>query len=160
MAAATEPTGLPDLTFMRVFDAPRALVFKMWTDPYHVAQWWGPHDVTNPISKLDARVGGRFEVHMVSPGGTVYPSVGTFHEVVPPERIVFTSGLEDGNGNKLLEVVNTVTLEEDNGKTRMTLNAKVLWAVPEVADKLGGMEQGWTESLERLKAEIVRAAGR
>ena len=80
--------------------------------------------------------------------------------MVEPERIVFTSGLEDGNGNKLLEVVNSVTLHEESGKTRLTLHVKVLWAVPEVADKLSGMEQGWTESLERLKAEIVRSAGR
>ena len=158
MAAGTDNTsGLPKLTLTRVFDAPRALVFKVWTDPYHVAQWWGPHGFAIPVSKVDARVGGIFEVHMQGNDGTILPSVGTFHEVVPPERIVFNSDLEDCKGNKLLEVINTITLEEENGKTRMTLHIKVIRAVPEVADKLGSMEQGWTESLERLEAEIIRA---
>ena len=89
--------------------------------------------------------------------GTILPSVGEFLEVVPPTRIVFTSNLEDGNGNRLIEVVNTITLDEDGGKTRMTLRATVTNAVPEVADKLGGMEQGWSESLQRFGAEVVRA---
>lgn len=156
MAAGTEK--LPELTFTRVFDAPRELVFKMWTDPYHVAQWWGPHGFKIPVSKVDARPGGVFEVHMLGEDGINLPSVGTFKEVVPPERIVFSSDLEDGNGIKLLEVVNTITLQEENGKTRMTLHAKMIRAIPEVADKLGGMEQGWTESLERFEAEVARAA--
>lgn len=160
MAAATDRTGgLPELTFTRVFDAPRALVFKVWTDPYHVAQWWGPHGFRTSIANVDARPGGIFEVHMMGADGVNLPSIGRFHEVVPPERIVFESGLEDGDGNKLIEVVNTVILEELDGKTRMTLHVKVLRAVPEVADKLAGMEQGWAESLEKLGAEVGRTAG-
>lgn len=159
MAAATEASGLPELTLTRIFAAPRELVFKVWTDPYHIAQWWGPHGFNIPFCKVDARVGGRFDVHMQGEDGTILPSVGEFLEIVPPGRIVFTSNLEDGNGNRLIEVVNTVTLEDEGGKTRMTLHVKVTRAVPEVADKLGGMEQGWTQSLQRLEAEIVRAAG-
>ncbi len=158
MAAATEQPDLPELTFRRIFDAPRELVFKVWTDPYHVAQWWGPHGFAIPVSKVDARVGGIFEVHMLGDDGIDLPSVGTFHEVDPPRRIVFNSDLEDGNGNKLLEVVNTITLEEVGARTKMTLHIKVLRAIPEVAAKLGGMEMGWTESLERLAAEVTRAA--
>ena len=159
MAAATdEPQKLPELTFTRTFDAPRALVFKVWTDPYHVAQWWGPHGLTIPVSKVDARVGGRFEVHMQAPDGRVFPSVGTFHELTPYDRIVFDSNLVDAAGNRLIEVVNTITLEEAGADTRMTLHIKVLAAVPEVAGSLATMERGWSESLERLEAEIVRAA--
>jgi uncharacterized protein YndB with AHSA1/START domain len=157
MAAVTDAAGnLPDLTFTRVYDAPRALVFKVWTDPYHVAQWWGPHGLTIPLSKVDACAGGQFEVHMQADDGSIYPSVGTFHEVVPPERIVFSSDLIDADGNKLLEVVNTVTVEEEDGKTLMTLHVKVSRATPEAAVNLAGMEAGWTESLERLASEIAR----
>jgi uncharacterized protein YndB with AHSA1/START domain len=156
MAAATD--ALPELTFTRTFDAPRELVFKVWTDPYHVAQWWGPHGFRIPLSKVDARVGGRFEVHMQGDDGILLPSVGEFHEVVAPERIVFTSNLEGPDGRKLIEVVNTVSLDEDGGRTRMTLHVKVLRAEPEIAAKLAGMEQGWSQSLERLEAEILRNA--
>jgi uncharacterized protein YndB with AHSA1/START domain len=105
---------------------------------------------------VDARVGGRFEVHMLTPDGTLLPSVGTFHEVSPYDRIVFDSNLVDADGNKLIEVVNTVTLKDAAGKTHMHLHVKVLKAAPQIADKLGTMEQGWTESLERFEAEIIR----
>jgi uncharacterized protein YndB with AHSA1/START domain len=163
MAPATDkPQNLPELTFTRTFDAPRALVFKVWTDPYHVAQWWGPHGLTIPLSKVDARVGGLFEVHMLTPDGTLLPSVGEFREVVPDERIVFTSNLVSPEGKAMIEVVNSVMLEEIGSRTRMTLHIKVLAADPSVADKLGTMEEGWTESLERVAAEVqrtVRAAG-
>ena len=107
MAAATDATGFPELTFTRVFDAPRELVFKVWTDPYHVAQWWGPHGFAIPVCNVDARQGGRFDVHMQGDDGIILPSVGEFFEVVPPSRIVFSSNLEDGDGNRLIEVVNT-----------------------------------------------------
>ena len=84
MPAATDASRFPDLTFTRVFDAPRELVFKVWTDPYHVAQWWGPHGFSIPVCKVDARAGGRFDVHMQAEDGTILPSVGEFLEVVPP----------------------------------------------------------------------------
>ena len=71
---------------------------------------------------------------------------------------MFSSNLEDGDGNRLIEVVNTVTLDEEGAKTRMTLHIKVMRAVPEIADKLGGMEAGWTESLDRFEAEVARTA--
>jgi uncharacterized protein YndB with AHSA1/START domain len=156
MAAATE--ALPELTFTRIFDAPRELVFKVWTDPFHVAQWWGPHGFKIPLSKVDARVGGRFEVHMQGDDGILLPSVGEFREVIAPERIVFTSNLEGPDGRKLIEAVNTVSLDDDGGRTKMTLHVKVVHAEPEIADKLAGLEAGWTQSLERLEAEVVRQA--
>jgi uncharacterized protein YndB with AHSA1/START domain len=150
---------LPELTFTRTFDAPRELVFKVWTDPYHVAQWWGPHGLTIPLSKVDARIGGLFEVHMLTPDGTLLPSVGEFKEIVPFERIVFSSNLISAEGETLIDVVNTITLEEVGGRTRMTLHVKVLGADPRVAGKLGGMEQGWSESLERFAAEVMHNIG-
>jgi uncharacterized protein YndB with AHSA1/START domain len=157
MAGPTDK--LPELTFTRTFDAPRELVFKVWTDPYHVAQWWGPHGLTIPLSKVDARVGGLFEVHMLTPDGTLLPSVGEFKEVVPHERIVFSSNLISAEGETLIDVVNTIRLEAVGSRTKMTLHVKVLWADPRVAGKLGTMEQGWSESLDRFAAEVMRNAG-
>ena len=157
--AARESESDREITVERTFDAPRELVFKVWTDPYHVAQWWGPHGLSIPVSKVDARVGGIFEVPMLTPDGTLLPSVGEFREVVPHERIVFTSNLVSAEGETMIEVVNTVTLEEAGNRTRMTLHVKVLYADPRVADKIGSMDQGWTESLERFAAEVARSAG-
>ena len=157
MARATD--RLPELTFTRIFDAPRELVFKVWTDPYHVAQWWGPHGLTIPLSKVDARVGGLFEVHMLTPDGTLLPCVGAFKEVVPYERIVFSSNLMNAEGETLIDVVNTITLEEIGSRTKMTLHVKVLAADPRAAGSIRTMEQGWIETLERFAVEVLRNAG-
>lgn len=148
-----------ELVLTRVFDAPTAVVFRMWTDPRHLAAWWGPHGFSNPVCEVDARPGGAILVHMQWPDGkTVNPMRGVFHEVVEPERLVFTTTtMEDDAGNPRLEVLNTVTFENDNGKTRLTLRAAVMVAAPEAAPALAGMEQGWTESLERLGVHAVSA---
>src|ERR1700688_4411146 len=97
-----------EVVFTRVFDAPRGLVFKVWTDPKHVAQWWGPHGFTNPVCELDARPGGAIRIHMRGPDGTIYPMTGVYREIVEPERLVFTSVPLDKNGDPLFEVLNTV----------------------------------------------------
>jgi uncharacterized protein YndB with AHSA1/START domain len=147
------------LVITRIFDASRELLFKAWTDPKHIAQWWGPHSFTNPLCEWDARPGGAILVHMRGPKGSVFdmvmPMKGMFHEVAAPERLVFTSSaLEDETGQPQLEVLNTVTFTEHNGKTRLTLHAKVVKSTPAAAGALAGMEQGWTESLERLAAVL------
>jgi uncharacterized protein YndB with AHSA1/START domain len=107
---------------------------------------------------VDARPGGDIRIDMAGPDGTVYPMKGVFHEVVAPERLVFTStALEDGAGNPGLEVLNTVTFAEADGKTTLTLRAVVVKATPAAAGALEGMEVGWTQSLERLEAEVAKA---
>jgi uncharacterized protein YndB with AHSA1/START domain len=148
-----------ELVITRIFGAPRELVFKAWTDPKHIAQWWGPHGFTNPLCEWDARPGGAILVHMRGPKGSVFdmvmPMKGMFHEVAAPGRLVFTSSaLGDETGQPQLEVHNTVTFTEHNGKTRLTLHAKVVKSTPAAAGALAGMEQGWTESLERLAAVL------
>lgn len=146
-----------DLVITRIFDAPRALVWKAWIDPKQIAQWWGPHGFTNLLCEWDARPGGSILVHMHGPAGSpfdmVLPMKGKFHGVVAPERLVFSSSaLEDEAGNAQLEVRNTVTLTEHNGKTKLTLHAKIVKATPGAASAVAGMEQGWSQSLERLAA--------
>ena len=152
MMSATE-TALSanrELVLTRVFDAPRALVFKAWTDPTLMARWWGPHHFTNPVCELDVRPGGAIHLVMRGPDGRDHPMGGTFHEIAPPERLVFTGTVDDANGKRLLEVHNTVTFAEQGGKTTLTLRAVVVKAAPESAPMLAGMEAGWTQSLERL----------
>src|SRR5690242_1348376 len=82
MAGATQ-----ELVITRVFEAPRALVWQVWTEPRHVAQWWGPHGFTNPVCELDPRPGGALRIDMAGPDGVVSPCTGIFHEVVAPERL-------------------------------------------------------------------------
>jgi uncharacterized protein YndB with AHSA1/START domain len=153
MAASNSAAAKPanrELVLTRVFDAPRSLVFKVWTDSKHLAQWWGPHGFTNPRCEADARPGGAIRIDMRGPDGTVYPMTGTFREVVAPERIVFASSALDAQGKPLFEVLTTVTFAEAGGKTTLTLHARVVTATAAAAPYLQGMDAGWTQSLERL----------
>jgi uncharacterized protein YndB with AHSA1/START domain len=144
-----------ELTLTRLFDAPRELVFKAWTDSKLVAQWWGPDGFTNPVCELDARPGGAIRITMRGPDGVDYPMAGVFHEIVPPKRLVFTShAFEDAQGHAQLEVLNTVIFEEQEGKTQLTLHAVVVKATPAVAGPLSGMEAGWRQSLEKLAGRL------
>jgi uncharacterized protein YndB with AHSA1/START domain len=141
-----------DTTITRTFDAPREAVWDAWTDPERVAAWWGPEGFTVPDCEVDARPGGAFSIAMQAPDGTVYPDKGMFHEVVEPERLVFTSrAFEDEDGTYQLEVKNTVTLEADGGRTHLTLEAEVISATPAVKEALSGMEMGWSQSFEKFE---------
>src|SRR5579884_4127269 len=77
---------------MREFDAPRALVFSAWTDPKHLAQWWGPNGFTTTTSSFDMRPGGVWRFVMHGPDGRDYQNRITFEEIVPPERLVYRHG--------------------------------------------------------------------
>jgi uncharacterized protein YndB with AHSA1/START domain len=139
-----------EVTITRIVDAPPALVFEAWTDPKHMAQWWGPKGFTNPVCELDVRPGGALYILMRAPDGTEHPMTGTFHEIIEPERLVFTAVAVDGKGKALLEALTTVTFVEQSGMTRLTVQASAVGLVDLAARMLEGMEQGWTQSLERL----------
>jgi uncharacterized protein YndB with AHSA1/START domain len=147
-----------DVTLTRLLDAPRELVWAAWTDPARMAQWWGPHHFTNPVCEIDARVGGKFLVHMKAPDGTVYPMAGTFTEMVKPERLRFKAFAEALDGTKYLESDTTVTFEQDGARTRLTVKASARGLHPAAPQMLGGMEAGWSQSLERLDS-LVGAKG-
>jgi uncharacterized protein YndB with AHSA1/START domain len=142
------------LTTTRIFDAPREVVFQAWTDPKKLQRWWGPKGFTNPVCEVDVRPGGAIRIHMRAPDGTVYPMVGVFHEIVVPERLVFTSSALDGNGHPLFEVLNTVTFAAEGGKTKLTVRASVSKVKGDAAPHLAGMEQGWSMALDRLAEEL------
>lgn len=150
-----------ELILTRILGAPRGLAFKVWTDAKHLAEWWGPRKFTNPVCEIDARPGGLIRIDMRGPDGMIYPMKGVFHEVVEPERLVFTStALRDEQGHPLFEILNTVTFEDFHGITKMTLHAKLVTRdfkmTPQVAAALSGMEQGWSESLYRLADHLDR----
>ena len=143
-----------ELTITRVFDAPRELVFKAWTQPEHVKRWWGPKGFTNPVCEVDARPGGEIRIDMRAPEGTVYPMTGVYQEIVEPERLVFTSAALDASGNPLFEVTNIITFSDLNGKTQLTLHVSVAKVTAEAAPYLAGMEVGWNQTLDRLAVHV------
>lgn len=148
-------TARPDMTIVRVFDAPRQLVWNAWTDPRHLAQWFGPREFTNPVCEADVRPGGTLRITMQGPDGTRYPMMAVYDEVVEPERLAWTTDVEH-DGNVSFEIRQVASFAERDGKTELTLQAFVVRSTPESADALGGMEQGWSQSLDKLDALLVR----
>ncbi len=145
-----------ELVITRVFDAPREIVFKAWTDQDRLKQWWGPKYFTTPVCELDPRPGGAIKIHMRGPDGTIYPMLGFVREIVEPERLVMDTYVPDAEGNPLFKVTNTVTFEEQGGKTKITVHADVTMATPAAAPSLAGMEQGWSETVDRLGSFLER----
>jgi len=156
------------LVIERIFDAPRELVWKAWTDPEHVMRWWGPKGYTTPFCKIDLRVGGTYLTCMRSPDGKDYWSTGVFREIVPLERIVSTDSFADEAGNVVsastygmpgewpLELLVTVTFADHEGKTKFTLRHTGLPAGT-LRDQTGA---GWSESFDKLAGVLKEEAGR
>jgi uncharacterized protein YndB with AHSA1/START domain len=145
-----------EVVITRVFDAPRELVFKAWTDPKIMKEWYGPKMFTNTVCELEARVGGAWRIVMRGPDGAEYPGRGVYREVVKPERLVFTSEATDKEGKIILKGLATVTFAEEGGKTKLTLRMRATAMVDYAVAYLDGMEAGWAQSLEKLVEELAR----
>jgi uncharacterized protein YndB with AHSA1/START domain len=156
MAAPSSVTA-PDRTLVttRIFDAPRAAVYKAWIDPKQLAKWFPPEGLASPRCEIDARPGGVFRVDMKGPAGPpfdgeVFPGPGTFVEVVPNERLVFTMTPEF-KGRSLPTVTTTVTFEDLGGKqTKCTVaqSLETVEAFQTMAKQ--GMAEGIAQSLGKL----------
>jgi uncharacterized protein YndB with AHSA1/START domain len=159
MAEANEK----ELTLTKVFDAPRELVWRYWTEPELLAQWWGPRGVTNPESEVDLRPGGTIRIVMLAGeelgpmAGQRWPMQGTFQEIKAPEKLVFSNQAVDEAGNVLIDGLTTVTLEAEEGKTRMTMHTVAKAVAPPAEQMIEGMTQGWTESLDKLMETVGRS---
>jgi uncharacterized protein YndB with AHSA1/START domain/ketosteroid isomerase-like protein len=154
--AAAKPVAEREIVLTRTFDAPRALVFSMFTDAKHLAAWWGPHGWSNPKAAADARPGGKILIHMQGPDGTTHPMGGVFDEFVPHERIVFTTFVDLPDGTRALQAHNTVTFEENGRRTKVTLHASAVGFTDFSRNMLAGMEAGWSQSLDKLVAHAAR----
>ena len=145
----------------RVFEAPRELVWRAWTEPEHFMRWYGPQGMTVPTCEIDFRVGGRHLFGMRSPDGQEYWSSGVYREIVPPERFVFTDSPADEHGNVTpmgedfpLETIVTVTLEDlGDGRTRLTLT-QAGWPDDGMA---AGASGGWNQAFDKLAAVLADA---
>lgn len=139
---------------MRVYDAPRELVFAAFTDPKHLAQWWGPNGFTTTTKAFDFRPGGVWRFVMHGPDGRDYENRITFDEIVRPERIVYHHG---GDGVEPVQFNTTITLEDLGGKTRLTWRGDFPTAAErDRVIKEYGAAKGLVENMARL-AEFIAA---
>jgi uncharacterized glyoxalase superfamily protein PhnB/uncharacterized protein YndB with AHSA1/START domain len=142
-----------ELVATRVVDAPRRVVWDMWTSPNHVPHWMlGPEGWTMPVCEIDLRPGGGWHHVWRQPDGATMEMRGTYREVAAPERLVTTEAW----GGDWPETVNTLVLTEHGGKTTMTCTVR--YVSKEARERaLGtGMKDGWAKSYERLDAYLRR----
>lgn len=154
--------GAPTLVIERRFNFPRAIVFEAWTDPALLAEWFAPRDSTLQIERLDVRPGGGFHLCVHSPSFDCW-TIGTYTEIVHPERIVFTMAIADTSGAAATsdsqghdpawpsETVVRVTFTERDGQTMMRLEQNV----SEALAKQTGAQAGWLEMLDRLTERLT-----
>jgi uncharacterized protein YndB with AHSA1/START domain len=150
-------TQRKQFTITRVLDAPRAQVWRVWTDPEEAPHWLHPRSLTTPRDSVefDVRPGGAYRYTMVAPDGTEYPSGGTYREVVPPERLVFTWGGPD-DPDATMPVV-TVQLDEQGASGEQTLMTFRLVGV-EGQPGDNNFYDGWAEALDLLVERVAGSA--
>jgi uncharacterized protein YndB with AHSA1/START domain len=150
MAIALSPAER-DLVITRVFNAPRELVFKAWTDPKLAIRWWGPRHHPATHMEMDPRPGGVWRHRLTSPETGHLWHHGVYREVVPPERLVFTFVWEE-EGERGVENLVTITFAEEAGKTRLTL-----WQTPfQSVGERDGHSHGWNSTFDRLEDHLAQ----
>jgi uncharacterized protein YndB with AHSA1/START domain len=142
------------LVIERIFDAPRTLVWKAWTEPEHMAKWQGPRGFTSTVLRNEPRPGGGYRIHMRGPDGDDHWTQGVIREFVPPERLSMAGSWTDAEGNPTSpETITTVTLQDHDGKTKLTLRQTGFESVTARDAHRGG----WSSSLDCL-AEYLASA--
>lgn len=148
-------SAAPQFTITRVFDAPRDLVWRAWTEQADAAAWWHPRGVEiKPGSvDVDARVGGRYRYTMVAPDGSEYPTAGVYRELDAPQRLVMTWG-SPGDPDDRVPVI-TVTLRElPGGRTEMLFHVLGIDAAP--GDE--NVYDGWSSAFDVLEEHLAATA--
>jgi len=162
-----------ELVITRIFDAPRSLVYKVWTEPEHIKNWWGPGPFTAPRCEVDLKVGGEYIYVMRSPDGKEFPVQGEFKEIVENEKLVYTDDMYKqpdfwkmmiggkvgpGVDFSTIQLIITVNFADVGSRsTRLTLTTR--FVSNEMRDAMVGMQmaEGWTSSLQKFAAELARA---
>ncbi len=148
MSQDQQQESQPELNIMRVFNAPRELVFRVWTEPEHLSKWCAPTGFTIPLSEGELRSGGAWRTRMVSPEGQAHVAFGEYREVVPVERLVFTHQWEEEDMPPH-ETLVTITFDElGERKTRMNFRQQFFRSV----SSRDGHDGGWSQAFIRLGA--------
>ena len=152
-APADRPVADDELLIVRTFDAPAALVFRIWEDRSHAIRWWGPKDFTTPHLEMDFRPGGKWRACIVSPAHGENWMSGVYREIERDKRIVFTFRWDEGSG-PTHETLITVTFSEENGRTTQTFHQTPFLTVESRDSHIGG----WTQFIEKEGAYAERLA--
>jgi uncharacterized protein YndB with AHSA1/START domain len=144
-------TQQKQFTIVRVFDAPRSVIWRAWTDPDEAANWWHPREVVTPRDsvRIDARVGGRYEYRMIAPDATEYPTGGEYLEVQEPERLKFTWS-DPGDPVEDAPVITVVLAELDGDRTEMTFTVQGVDGRPGDDYIYDGWDQAFDVLVEQL----------
>jgi uncharacterized protein YndB with AHSA1/START domain len=143
-----------NLIVTRQLNAPRELVFEAWTDPAHLAHWYGPNGFTITTHEIDVKAGGVWKFMMHGPDGRDYPNKIIFSEVVKPEKLVYHHAGDDDTEPVSFHV--TVTFEVEEGKTRLTMNSDFGSAEElERVDKEYGAIEGGKQTITRLAEYLL-----
>ena len=167
----TQTAAGSDFVLSRLFDAPRDLVWKCFTDPVHMKHWWGPKGVTVVASNMDLRPGGTYHYGMKVPDGTVMWGKFVYREITPPEKLVFINSFSDEKGGLTrhpmaptwpMEMLSVFTFEElPGGKTKFTLRWSPHNATEEERKTFDAghdsMNQGWSGTMEQLETYLAKA---
>jgi len=175
MSETSSPSSTPTgalFTITRVFDAPRDLVFQAWSDPEALARWWGPKGMALQVRHLDFRPGGLFHYAMEAPSGHTMWGRFIYQEIAVPDRIVFINSFSDEAGGIArapfsetwpLEILNTLLLTEQDGKTTLTLQGGPINATQDEQKTFEGhfksMEQGFSGTMDQLAEYLAKAQG-
>lgn len=148
----TSETASRDLVLTRLIDAPRDKVWRCWTEPELMMQWFAPKPWTTAAAALDVRAGGVTAITMRSPEGEEFPSSGVYLEVVPNERLVFTDAFTDAwtpSDKPFFTCV--LTFDEEDGKTRYTARARHWREEDREAHEKMGFHEGWGQCADQLE---------
>jgi uncharacterized protein YndB with AHSA1/START domain len=144
-----------EVVITRRIAAPRALVFRAFTEPTHLRRWWGPHGFTAPECEVDLRIGGALYIVMQGPDGRRRPMTGVIEELDPPARFAYRFEAHLDDGGPALRGRNALHLTESEGQTELTITARAEGLIPQAAMMLAGMEAGWTQSLDKLAQTLA-----
>ena len=155
---------IKEVVLEKIYNAPIDQVWKAWTDPEELKQWWGPDHVSIPECEVDLRVGGRFYIVMEageamgSYKGTRWPMEAKFTEVIPNSKLTYTAKAwtEGDTEATLIDQATEVTLAEENGKTKVTVKATVNSTGPKAGMAVAGMQMGFTQQLEKLQKFLAQ----
>jgi uncharacterized protein YndB with AHSA1/START domain len=157
-----------ELLITRIYNAPRELVYKAWTDAEAMTQWWGPKDTVVGIKKLEFRPGGRFHYSITMPDGMVIWGLFVYRDMLEPEHITYVMSFSDEDGKPApspfhqawpLEILHEVSFDEQNGKTTLTLKAHPINAaeeeIREFFTNIPSMNGGYNSVLDKLEEYLA-----
>ena len=146
-----------DLVITRLIDAPREKLFKAWTEPELMKQWFAPKPWTTPVVETDVRPGGASLVVMRGPDGQESPNRGVYLEIVPNERIVVTDAyVKAWEPSEKPFMTLILTFENEGGKTRYTARARHWSVADRDAHEKMGFHTGWSQCADQLTELVTR----